>query len=140
MVRKVPELPEAYTNMRSAYLSKKLSLPSVGRLSIPAPDALRRHIKQEYKWLEKICVTETVKDALNITWSFHHVQQKIGQRFDVSLSSLFPLFPEQAHSVAAIKHTMEKIKEPVGFLNPGQTPVIVVGQLLYTLGKKIQWQ
>lgn len=90
--------------------------------------------------IDPVSLTETVEDALNITWSSYHVQQKRGQRFEVSLSSLLPLFREQAHSVATIKHAMGSFKEAVGFLNPGQTPVIAVDQPLYALAKQIQWQ
>lgn len=58
----------------------------------------------------------------------------------MSLSSLLPLFLEQAHSVATIKHAMGRIREAVGFLTPGQIPAIAVDQSLYTLAKQIQWK
>uniref|UniRef100_H3ACQ8 Uncharacterized protein n=1 Tax=Latimeria chalumnae TaxID=7897 RepID=H3ACQ8_LATCH len=45
---------------------------------------------------------------------------------------------EQAHSVAIIKHVMNKIRDIVAFLNPGQTPIIA-DQPLFTLAKQIQW-
>lgn len=70
----------------------------------------------------------------------YHVQQKGGQRFQVSLSSLLLLFREQDHSVATIKHAMWKIKEAVEFFNLGQSPVIAVDQPPYTLAEQIQWQ
>ena len=35
---------------------------------------------------------------------------------------------------------MEKIRDTVAFLNPGQTPVIAADQPLYALAKQIQWQ
>ena len=51
-----------------------------------------------------------------------------------------PLLQESAHSVATIKHSMDKIKEATHFLNPGQTPVMAVDQPLIALAKQIQWQ
>ena len=53
---------------------------------------------------------------------------------------MMPLWRDQAHSVATIKHAMAKVRDTVAFLNPGQTPVIAADQPLYTLGKQIQWQ
>ena len=51
-----------------------------------------------------------------------------------------PLLQESAHSVATIKHSMDRIREAKHFLNPGQTPVMVSDQLLFALAKQIQWQ
>ena len=38
-----------------------------------------------------------------------------------------------------IRHVMDIVKQKVGFLNPGQTPVIAFDQPLYALAKHIQW-
>lgn len=35
---------------------------------------------------------------------------------------------------------MDKVRDTVAFLNPGQTPVIAADQPLYALAKQIQWQ
>ena len=51
-----------------------------------------------------------------------------------------PFLQVSAHSVATIKNSMDKIKEAINVLNPGQTPVIVVDQPLFALAKQIQWQ
>ena len=34
---------------------------------------------------------------------------------------------------------MDKVKETVAYLNPGQIPVIAADQPLYALAKQIQW-
>ena len=75
-----------------------------------------------------------------ITWAFHHVTQRRGKPFEVCISSLLPLNLDQVHSVATIKHAMEKIRDTVAFLNPGQTPVIASDQPLYALAEQIQGQ
>ena len=43
-------------------------------------------------------------------------------------------------SVATIKHVMDKVRDTVAFLNPGQTPVIGADQPLYALAEQIKWQ
>ena len=56
-----------------------------------------------------------------------------------AISALLPLFPDEAHSVAMIKHSMDVIKASVEYINPGQVPVIAFDQPLYALAKQIQW-
>ena len=60
--------------------------------------------------------------------------------FKVSISSLLPLLRDQAHSVATIRHVMDRVKEVVDRVNPGQVPVIAADQPLYATAKQIQWQ
>lgn len=85
-------------------------------------------------------LTEKVDSNISVTWSAHHATQKRGQPFKVSIISLLPLLRDEAYSIATIKHVLEKIKETVQFLNPGQTPVGAADQLLYSFAKQIQWQ
>ena len=47
---------------------------------------------------------------------------------------------ESAHSVATIKHSMDRIKEATHVLNQEQTPVMAVDQPLFASAKQIQWQ
>ncbi|KAK3730385.1 hypothetical protein QZH41_004674 [Actinostola sp. cb2023] len=47
--------------------------------------------------------------------------------------------PDQAKSVAMIRHSMDIIKLSVNHLNPGQVPVIAFDQPLYAVAKEIQW-
>ncbi len=100
---------------------------------------LRPHLTKEYEWLEKMIVTEEVDDDLSITWSAHHAAEQRSKEFEVSITSLLPLLRDQAHSVATIKHVMDKVRDTVALLNPGQTPVIAADQPLYALAKQIQW-
>ena len=53
--------------------------------------------------------------------------------------ALLPLFVENAHLVAMIKHSMGVVKAAVDYLNPGQVPVLAADQLLFALAKQIQW-
>ena len=59
--------------------------------------------------------------------------------FKESISSLISLLGDKAHDVATIKHSLEKIKEAVFFLNPTESPVITLNQPLFVLAKRIQW-
>ena len=56
-----------------------------------------------------------------------------------STLALLPLFSEQAHTVAMIRHSKGVIKKAIDKLNPGQVPVIAYDQPLYSIAKQIQW-
>ncbi|CAE1318539.1 unnamed protein product [Acanthosepion pharaonis] len=104
--RKVPELPEHYTNIAPAYFKKNPTPASVDEVSLPEPSLFQRNIRVEYEWLEKVQGTTDVDDESNITWSAHHASQK--RTSETSITSLLPLLRDQAHSVATIKHAMKK--------------------------------
>ena len=66
---------------------------------------------------------------------------RVCERFEAeNISSLLPLFQEEAKSVAMILHSMNTVNRSVQFLNPGQIPVVACDQPLYAFAKKIQWQ
>ena len=138
--KKVTELPDAFTNVRPAFITKNQNPPTAGSLPYPAPESIWSHLKEEYAWLEKVSLSQSVGDAISITWTSHHATQKRSQPFEVSITSLLPLLRDHTHSVATLKHAMRKIRDTVAFLNPGQTPVIAAKQSLYALLKQIQWE
>ena len=80
-----------------------------------------------------------VDGAVNVTWSAHHASKKRFAPFEVSFTALLPLLRDQAHSVAKIKHVMDKISDTLAFLNPGQVPVIAADQPIFAAAKQIQW-
>ena len=65
-VKKVPELPEAYTNIRPAYIAQNPNPLPVASPSLPAPELISSHLKEEYYWLEEVFLTEEVADAVSI--------------------------------------------------------------------------
>ena len=73
-----------------------------------------------------------------VTWSAYQSSKKRGPHIEVSISSLLPLLQDQAHSVATLKHAMDKVNEVTRFLNPTHTPVMAVDQPLFALAKQIQ--
>ena len=50
-----------------------------------------------------------------------------------------PLFCDNAHSVAMVKHGMDVIMKATELVNPAQIPVLTLDQPLYTIAKQIQW-
>jgi len=64
---------------------------------------------------------------------------KEGKNPEPAISSLLPLFPDQAKSAAIICHSLNIIKACVDYLNYGQTPVVGMNQPLYAVAKQIQW-
>jgi len=57
---------------------------------------------------------------------------------EASITSLSPLLRGAAHSVATVRHVMDKIKQTVSFLNPDQVPIMTADQPIYAVAKQVQ--
>ena len=139
-MKSVPELPDSFTNIPPASFKSKNPTPPSGTVPVVSSDLLRPQLALEYEWLDKVLVTEEVDGAINLTWSAHHASQKRNPEFEVSITSLLPLLRDQAHSVATVKHVMQKVSDVVAHLNPGQVPIITADRPIYALAKQVQWQ
>ena len=76
-----------------------------------------------------------------ISWATNNAI-KYGQKPRPSTPSvMLPPFRESAHSPMMVYHGMKVIICAVtNHINPGQNPVMVVDQPLFTLAKKMQWK
>ena len=85
---------------------------------------------------------DTLQGDETISWAAHHASVQPPNAISessASLTSVLPLFYDQAKSVAMIRHSMDVVKHAVDILNPGQVPIITVDQPLYSVAKQIQW-
>ena len=89
--------------------------------------------------MEQVQQTSDVEYSSNITLSARYASHNRTKDIEITIAPLLPLLRNHAHSVATIKHVMNKIRETVAFLNPGQTPIITADQPLYALAKHVQW-
>jgi len=75
-----------------------------------------------------------------LSWAAYHAQNQPRDESDKrAISSLLPLFYDEAKSVAMIRHSMDVVRDAVKVLNPEQVPVIAFDQPLYAIAKSIQW-
>ncbi len=61
-----------------------------------------------------------------VSWGAYDASRQQLQNIPASISSLLPLFYDNAHSVAMIKHGMTVLKAAVEHLKPGQISVIAM--------------
>ena len=73
--------------------------------------------------------------ASNISWPSYHAKNQNDEKV-VDISVLLPLFREGWKSAAMIMHTTGVVKEAVNHVNPNQTPVTALDQLLYAISRK----
>ena len=129
--RKVSFLPESCTNVKPAYLKAKPSPPPITTLLLLNNyDHILRNLRMEYEWLQFVSLTDKVE---NVSWSSYHASRMKGPQVEVSITLLLLLLSDQAHSVATIKHTMDKVKEVTQFLNPAQCSVMAVDQPVFAI-------
>ena len=81
-----------------------------------------------------LCATD------NASWAAYYASRQENPPIGQTNVSLFLFFHEKSNSVAIISHIMNNNAAATQFLNPVQTPVITMDQLLYALAKQLQWQ
>ena len=90
--------------------------------------------------VHEILLDTEIEAPKNISWAAYHAHRYQRKDIIVSPSALLPLFHENAHSIAMIRHSMDIIRNAVDHINNGQVPVITFDQPLYTIAKQIQWK
>ena len=100
-------------------------------------------MKCEYQWLNKVnelLKKEKMEEKEYLSWSAYFASLQITALSPTAITSLLPLFEENAHSKAMIQLSMKLVKDAIAYINPGQTPIIGMDQPLYALVKQIQWE
>jgi len=63
-----------------------------------------------------------------VSWAAHRATQSSLSSYKPAITSLLPMFVENAHSLAMIAHSIPVIKSAVQHVNPSHTPVIALDQ------------
>ena len=95
---------------------------------------------KEIEWLKSASTITRSSDRLpnyKVSWAAYFASQE-SSPVTPTITSMLPLFQDDSKAVAMIKHGMDVIKAAVNYLNPGQTPFVVVDQLLYAIAKQEQ--
>ena len=86
-----------------------------------------------------LCGQDHLSNDEYISWAAFYASLQPEPVHPIDIVALLPLFMEEAHSVAMIRHGMNIVNNVTQHLNPGQTPVIAMDQPLFALAKQIQW-
>ena len=142
--RSVSFLPSAYTSIPPAAIkTKQFTAPLFQGLVTPASLVTASNaVAEEYEWLNAevnaLKKRNLAKDEW-VSWSAYHASIQTTEIPSAAINALLPLFLENAHSVAMIKHSMDIVKTSVQYLNQGQIPALAADQPLFALAKQIQW-
>jgi hypothetical protein len=142
--RKVSSLPSQFTDVQPVVLIEQdlFPPPLVGQL--PAVDDEKDFgYKKEVQWLDNVkelIRKEKLDSDDSFSWAAYHASSEPQLDYEPAVTSLMPLFLENAHSAPMILHGMNVICSAVELVNPGQTPVIAMDQPLFALAKQIQWR
>lgn len=142
--RTISPLPQSYTNVPPAALkTKSFTVPPVsGPVRPPNLQATANAKAEEYEWLKRVLEglgKEKLEKGYWVSWAAYHADMQEAEIPPQAIHALMPLFHENAHSVAMIRHSMDMVSAAVHHLNPGQIPVLCVDQPLYAIAKEIQW-
>ena len=129
----VRELPSNYTEI----------MPTRGGKAEPPPSQAsnisnEKSIAEEaLLWTTKLTTNEgTLLDRISFSGFY---SQQVVKNICTSTSQLMPLLQESINSPTMVRHCMSVIQGVTKKLNPEQSTMITADQLVYTLGKQIQW-
>ena len=137
-------LPNAYTNVNPTILPRKEpEVPTKQGPFVHSCLHMPAAYETEFKWLDNVrreLEHDIASDKLSLSWAAFHASRLAADRTThLDVSSLLPLFPEEAHSEAMIRHSIDVVSQAVRFIDPNQVPVLACDQPLYAIAKKIQW-
>lgn len=106
------QLPEAYTEVAPVIAPAKHPQVSATTVNIqPDGGIFNRCFKDEVKWLENsrnvICNQERLKEEEVVSWGAFQCRELSSSPTASAVSALLPLFPDQAKSIAKIRHAMD---------------------------------
>ena len=138
------ELPAQYTNLEPLTLKvKDYKAPAVQSSIKISSELVDAEEESQYQWIKHV-VELLYKEQLEkhdySSWAAYHVSLQQQSSRSLAIIALLPLFREVAHSAAMTLHSMKIIKNAVEYLNPGQEPVVCLGQPLFAIAKQIQWE
>ena len=87
------------------------------------------NLSEEYQWLEHVkdIITKSNLEPTDvISWAAFHASRIDQPSKPNDISSVLPLFFENAHSTAMVKHGMEMLKKAVDLINPGQVIMTII--------------
>ena len=108
----VCQLPEAYTEVAPVIAPAKHPQVSATTVNIqPDGGIFNCCFKDEVKWLENsrnvICNQERLKEEEVVSWGAFQSRELSSSPTASAVSALLPLFPDQAKSIAKIRHAMD---------------------------------
>ena len=143
--KNVNTLPASYTLMEEAPFHKE------DQAFVPLHEDINTHpivvarwiqevLEDGYQWLDNVShhiENELARDEW-ISWAAYHAARSDPPSFRTN-SYMLPLLRESANSPVTMLHCMSTIRRATAYLNPGQTPIMVADQPLYTLSKRLHW-
>ena len=143
--KKVGHLPELYASLKPINkvpclpFKKPLSLPVCRfNIQIPCSTALAEAFGQEIEWIEEVIFSPDV--GTSKSWSQYHSEKDRGDCSFKGINAILPLISKVVHTIETQYHCMTIIRKTITKLNPGQTPVDVSDQPVYSLSKEIQYR
>ena len=128
--RTIMHLPQAYTNVPPvAGMSKKFTAPPVkSPLKSFDSQVIAKSKEEENWWLRTVmaALDDPENHTTWVSWSAYHadIQQTVIP--PAAINSLLPLFLDNVHSAAMIRHSMDLVRAAVHYLNPGQVSHISI--------------
>lgn len=100
---------------------KNYYVPGECNANKPQSDFVTENMKCEHQWLNKVkqlLEKEKLEKKEYLPWSAYFASLQAGSLLHTAITSLLPLFEENAHSKATIQHPMKLVKDAIAYINP----------------------
>ena len=137
-------LPDNFTTVPTLSLkATDVGVPATKRTLDDMPELVTSAKLQEKCWaehgIEKLNGDLSQEDC--ISWAANQASLLPSPNdHQPAVSGLLPLFHEKAATTPMVKHGMDVLRQVTDYVNPGQLPVIILDQPLYTIAKYVQWK
>ena len=127
----IKQLPLFYTDVQPvAQDTTEYTVPKANGNLTPGHYVVDNAIQEEQSWLKNVQSifqqTETSDDEQasveHLSWASHHAAMITRPVCPKCESALLPLFQDQAHTVAMVRHSLSLVKVATHHANPGQIP------------------
>jgi len=128
------DLPLHYSIVKPLFLrnDERLRLPAT-ESTVVVEERTSHPLRQEEEWL-----LNAITEEDSLPWSVFRSRRWPTYDEELTRTAVLPLLTEEAHTVAMMVHSMDVVAAATKFLNPQQTPVIVLDQQLYAISRQIQ--
>ena len=132
-------LPDSYLNIKPMFMNSK-DPPIPTDFVFQTVDKKDEYIipADDKQWLRTVITKMNDEKPSSTSWAQLNANMERG-KITKSISSMFPIFKDNSHSVPSMFHAMDLILTATTFVNPGQVQIIALYHPLFAIAQEIRW-
>ncbi len=137
--KQIKQLPETYVTVPPVALPQNNPVPPETSKSAAPTRILTDSDESQSDWLSEmkdLLHKDDLDNTDTISWSAYFAGRQETVRRPPAITALLPLFRDNAHYLAMVRHWMDLIKQAFQHISPRQVPVLTVDNRYMPLPKR----